>query len=88
LLLENAIKHNQFDEASPLPVDLRLETNAIVVTNPLRPKLSSLPSTGIGLHNLRERAQLVCGAALQTGAVDGCFRVRLPIVRLAHAQRA
>lgn len=85
LLLENAIKHNQFDEASPLPVTIRLEGDAIVVTNPLRPKSSSLPSTGIGLHNLRERVQLVCAATLQTGAVDGHFRVRLPIVRLTHA---
>ncbi len=85
LLLENAIKHNQFDEASPLPVEIRLETDALVVTNPLRPKSSSLPSTGIGLHNLRERVQLVSGASLQTGAVDGHFRVRLPVVRLTHA---
>lgn len=85
LLLENAIKHNQFDEASPLPVEIRLEGEAIVVANPLRPKSSSLPSTGIGLHNLRERVQLVCAATLQTGAVDGNFRVRLPVVRLTHA---
>ena len=86
LLLENAIKHNQFDEASPLPVEVRLEHDAVVVANPLRPKIHSLPSTGIGLHNLRERVQLVSGATLQTGAVDGHFRVRLPVVRLSHAQ--
>jgi hypothetical protein len=88
LLLENAIKHNQFDEASPLPVDIRLENDAVIVTNPLRPKISALPSTGIGLHNLRERVQLVCAATLQTGAVDGQFRVRLPVVRLSYAQRS
>lgn len=85
LLLENAIKHNQFDEASPLPVAIRLEGDAIVVSNPLRPKSSSLPSTGIGLHNLRERVQLVCAATLQTGTVGGHFRVRLPVVRLTQA---
>ncbi len=86
LLLENAIKHNQFDEASPLPVEVRLDGNAIVVTNPLRRKQHALPSTGIGLHNLRERVQLVSGASLQTGAVDGHFRVRLPVVRLSSGR--
>ena len=87
LLLENAIKHNQFDEAAPLPVEIALEGDAIVVTNPLRPKTSATPSTGVGLHNLRERVQLVTGATVQTGAVDGCFRVQLPVVRLAYGQR-
>lgn len=87
LLLENAIKHNQFDEADPLPVEIRLEADGVVVTNPLRPKPTTLPSTGIGLHNLRERVQLVCHATLQTGAIDGRFRVRLPVVRMGHAGR-
>ncbi|MES2693256.1 MAG: histidine kinase [Verrucomicrobiota bacterium] len=87
LLLENAIKHNQFDEASPLHVDIRLEAEAIVVTNPLRPKLSQLPSTGVGLHNLRERVLLVTPGRLQTGAIDGHFRVQLPVVRLSGKAR-
>jgi hypothetical protein len=87
LLLENAIKHNQFDESAPLAVEICLEPDAIIVTNPLRPKPSSLPSTGIGLHNLRERVQLLCGGPLQTGTIGGQFRVRLPVVRLALASR-
>lgn len=84
LLLENAIKHNRFDEADPLPVEIRLEPDALVVTNPLRPRPAAAPSTGIGLHNLRERVALVCGAALRTDTVDGHFRVRLPVVRLTQ----
>jgi hypothetical protein len=88
LLLENAIKHNQFSEANPLPVEIRLEGDALVVSNPLRPKSTVLPSTGTGLFNLRERVQLVSGATLLAEAVDGCFRVRLPIVRLAFAPQS
>jgi signal transduction histidine kinase len=83
-LLENAIKHNRFDEADPLPVEIRLEPDALVVTNPLRPRPAAAPSTGIGLHNLRERVALVCGAALRTDTVAGHFRVRLPVVRLSQ----
>jgi hypothetical protein len=88
LLLENAIKHNQFDEASPLEVEVRLESEAIVVTNPLRPRPASLPSTGVGLHNLRERVHLVTGGTLRTGAAGGSFRVQLPVVRLTFGQHA
>lgn len=86
LLLENAIKHNQFDEASPLVVTVRLDHEAILVANPLRPKAATLPSTGVGLHNLRERVHLVTGARLQTSATDGAFRILLPVVRLTHAR--
>lgn len=80
LLLENAIKHNQFDEANPLPVTIAFADGAIVVTNPLRPKTWRAPSTGIGLHNLRERVQLTTGGTLQVTPAGGLFHVRLPVV--------
>ncbi len=80
LLLENAIKHNQFDEAQPLPVTLRYADGAVIVTNPLRPKSWRPPSTGIGLQNLRERIQLTSGGTLQVNTVAGTFTVRLPLV--------
>lgn len=80
LLLENAIKHNQFDEAEPLPVTLRYADGAVLVSNPLRPKAWRPPSTGIGLQNLRERIQLTSGGALQVNTVAGHFTVRLPLV--------
>lgn len=80
LLLENAIKHNQFDEAAPLPVDLTFSEGAIVVLNPLRPKNWRPPSTGIGLQNLRERVQLTTGRTIQVNTVGGHFSVRLPVV--------
>ncbi|MBA4137249.1 MAG: histidine kinase [Opitutus sp.] len=81
LLLENAIKHNQFDEAHPLPVELTFRDSAIVVLNPLRPKNWQPPSTGIGLQNLRERVQLTTGGTIQVNTVGGHFSVRLPVVR-------
>jgi sensor histidine kinase YesM len=83
LLLENAIKHNQFDEAHPLPVELAFADGAVVVTNPLRPKNWRPPSTGIGLHNLRERVQLTTGGTIQVNTVAGHFSVRLPVVPAA-----
>lgn len=80
LLLENAIKHNQFDEANPLPVSLSFSDGAVIVTNPLRPKNWRPPSTGIGLQNLRERIQLTSGGTLQVNSAGGQFLVRLPLV--------
>jgi hypothetical protein len=80
LLLENAIKHNQFDEANPLTVELSFSDGAVIVTNPLRPKNWRAPSTGIGLQNLRERIQLTSGGTLQVNSAGGAFHVRLPLV--------
>jgi hypothetical protein len=88
LLLENAIKHNQFDEAQPLPVELTYADHAIVVLNPLRPKAWRPPSTGIGLQNLRERVQLTTGGTIQVNTVGGHFSVRLPVVRAPQPEPA
>ncbi|HRI18006.1 MAG TPA: sensor histidine kinase, partial [Burkholderiaceae bacterium] len=56
-LLENAVKHNQASAAEPLPVRLELgdEGAFVSVGNPVRPRLSALPSAGVGLANLDER---------------------------------
>lgn len=80
LLVENAIKHNRFDTADPLAVEVRREGDAIAVTNPLRPKLQATPSPGTGLANLRERALLLAGRELEVSDTGGEFRVRLPLV--------
>ncbi|MCX6951048.1 MAG: histidine kinase [Verrucomicrobia bacterium] len=88
VLLENAIKHNRLSEAEPLPIEVRLELAAAVVTNPLRPKATLPPrshadataNTGTGLANLRERVALLTPGELFVDASGAEFRVRLPLV--------
>ncbi len=81
VLLENAIKHNRLSEAEPLSIDVRLDGDAIVVTNPLRPKPTLRPGagTGTGLANLRERIALLTPGELEVAASGGEFRVRVPL---------
>lgn len=81
LLVENAIKHNRFDAAEPLTVEVAREGETIVVTNPLRPKPAGATSPGTGLQNLRERVLLLAGRELEVSRDGREFRVSLPLVR-------
>lgn len=79
LLIENALKHNRLSAEEPLTVDVALESDAIVVINPLRPKQHLRAGTGTGLANLRERTALLTPGRLEITDTGGEFRVRLPL---------
>lgn len=79
LLIENAIKHNRHTEAEPLAIDVSLEADALVITNPLRPKSGTRPGTGTGLTNLRERLALLGAGQLEVDQTSTAFTVRLPL---------
>lgn len=78
-LVENAIKHNQLDEARPLRVTVTLWPDAVEVRNERRPRLRALPSAGAGLRNLDERVQRVVGQRLQVAAGGRTFVVSVPL---------
>jgi tetratricopeptide (TPR) repeat protein len=82
LLLENAIKHNDLDEAHPLKIDIKDEAEYLIVKNNLQQKQPENveKSTHIGLKNLSERYRLA-------GAKEPSFMVeneeyiaKLPLV--------
>ena len=64
-LLSNAVKHNAITKRRPLRVSIRVENGQLVVSNPLLPKLDAEPCTGIGLHNLDSRWQLITGHGIR-----------------------
>ncbi len=80
VLLENAIKHNRLGAADPLAIELRLEADRLEVRNPLRPRPSARPSTGVGLRNLARRVELVTGHPLSWGPESQAFVARIPLV--------
>lgn len=80
LLLENAIKHNDFSATDPLTFRVHLEGGDIVVANDRRPKQSVKPSSKIGLANLNERYRVVTNREIRTGQPNGRFEVRLPLL--------
>lgn len=80
LLIENAIKHNAVDPAKPLRITLRGEADRVCVTNTLNPKISSGPSTGLGLKYLREQYQDVAGKEAVVRMDEKEYTVEIPLI--------
>jgi hypothetical protein len=80
ILVENAIKHNEFSDSNPLLIKIAVERNDIKVTNNTKPKSSFVNSTNIGLKNLSSRYRLVCNKDIKIESPPGQFVVRLPLI--------
>ncbi|HVZ55081.1 MAG TPA: histidine kinase [Chitinophagaceae bacterium] len=81
ILVENAIKHNEFSDTSPLHIRISLNDQAIRVANSIRPKPFLVESTKIGLRNLSSRYKLVCSRDIGIEAAGGEFVVKLPLIQ-------
>ncbi|MGI4736036.1 MAG: sensor histidine kinase [Janthinobacterium lividum] len=78
-LVENVVKHNVIGRQHPLQLHVELrEPDYLQVRHVRRPRLNSLPSSGIGLHNLADRVRLLHQAELLVEQ-DTEFRVSLPL---------
>lgn len=82
-LLENAIKHNEITEESPLKISIDCEGDRVIVSNNLQPKLYKEISTGKGLANLTERYRIGSGDEVIIKDDNGVFSVSIKI--LSHA---
>ncbi len=82
ILVENAIKHNEFSEAEPLVIDLVMDEEHLVVRNQVRKKLLRKPSSKIGLNNLRERYRLTTYQDITITEGEGLFTVALPVLKI------
>jgi LytS/YehU family sensor histidine kinase len=82
VLIENAVKHNEFSDTHPIRMNLRLENESIVVSNKLRSKKGSRPSSRVGLKNLNERYKVVTGMGIDVRDDHETFEVRLPLLKL------
>jgi two-component system, LytTR family, sensor kinase len=80
ILIENAIKHNEFTEEDPLLISISLQNNVFCVENNISKKNYNIPSTKIGLSNLRDRCRLILGKDLEIEKRDNTFRVVLPLL--------
>ena len=80
LLIENATKHNVVNADRPLRIRVRAEADSIVVSNTLNPKVSSGPSTGLGLKYLREQYHDVAGKEASVRMTDTEYTVQIPLI--------
>ncbi|MCB0655949.1 MAG: histidine kinase [Saprospiraceae bacterium] len=82
ILVENAVKHNEFSDLHPLTVTLRLKQHALEVTNNFRPKKHPRKSTRTGLQNLKERYLITTGKHLHWAVQGDQFWVSMPVLKM------
>lgn len=80
LLVENAIKHNDFSEERPLEISISTHGLLLKVRNSSTPKKHKSYSTGVGLKNLRSRYRIICHKNIQVEQTGGNFIVTLPLI--------
>ena len=81
ILVENAIKHNEFTDADPLNIRVILNGEYIHIKNNKRPKPYLVSSTGIGLRNLSSRYRLICNKDILIETTENEFTVKLPLIK-------
>jgi hypothetical protein len=81
ILIENAIKHNEFSDTNPLYIRISMNGEYLKVTN--KTKLKSYPhnSTNIGLKNLSLRFKLICQREIIIESNQDNFTVKLPLIK-------
>lgn len=77
--LENAVKHNEISERTPLMIDLQVESGQLIVRNKLQPKRNLQHSSNIGLKNLDERFKIITGKGIEVNKGAESFQVVLPL---------
>jgi two-component system LytT family sensor kinase len=81
LLIENAIKHNQFTEKEPLQINVSLNGEYLNVENNVRSRQYASDSTRIGLYNLSNRYRLVYNKDIIIKKEENKFIVKLPLIK-------
>ena len=80
LLIENATKHNAVGPEKPLKIEVYSRGDCVTVSNSLNPKLSTGPSTGLGLKYLREQYQDVAGKEASVRMTENEYTVEIPLI--------
>ena len=82
VLMENAIKHNEFSDARPLVMEISFAGDTLVFYNEIRRKTLRKPSSKIGLKNLDERYKLITGRAITVEETEKTFKIVLPVLKI------
>ncbi len=82
ILIENAIKHNEFSDATPLLISVGLRNGELIVRNEVKRKTLRKASSKIGLQNLSERYRLITNKEIIIEQNDKDFMVCLPVLKI------
>lgn len=81
---ENAVKHNEISEKTPMLIDVDLKEGVLLIMNSVRERKNVGHSSKIGLKNLDERFRLVTGKGINAGRKEEKFVVQLPLVPITN----
>lgn len=82
LLIENAMKHNQFLKSNPLQIIVQSGENSdLIVSNSIIPLHKKEPSSGLGLQNIVQRYLLLTDRAPRITSSDVFFTVSIPLIK-------
>lgn len=82
ILLENAIKHNEFSDAKPLLITVQMKEEALLIYHEKRKKTLRRPGSKIGLQNLAKRYKLITGKEIMVEDTNNAFNVSLPLLKI------
>ncbi len=81
LLIENAVKHNVILKEQPLQIDIiAINDGKLHVKNCLQPKVVKLPSTKIGLNNIKSKYKLLNQPEIDVRETGKEFIVTVPLI--------
>jgi ligand-binding sensor domain-containing protein len=80
IVVENAIKHNIISLSSPFTITINANNEEIIISNPLRQKISKEKSSGLGLSNISRRYALLSKKEVFYGIINDEFVVKLPLL--------
>jgi sensor histidine kinase YesM len=81
LLIENAIKHNEFSIRRPLHISITIEGDYLKVENSLNTRNTQKNTTRVGLKNLNAQYLLIFKKNIIIERSEKNFTVQLPIIR-------
>ena len=83
ILFENAIKHNIISSQKPLHIEVIMENDCrLVVRNNLQKKRQAMPSTKVGLENIRSRYAFFSDEKVRITTSEQYFSVSLPLITI------
>jgi two-component system, LytTR family, sensor kinase len=82
ILVENAVKHNEFSEQNPLKIKMHLNGTSLKVSNNIMPKPFILHSTATGLTNLNLRYKLLGSEEIKIVKSESTYTVTLPLITI------
>lgn len=80
ILVENAIKHNRFNEDNPLIIEISTSGESLIVRNNTSRRNEYIDSTHKGLRNLQKRFSLLTEKKIVITNSDVFFEVRIPLL--------